>query len=203
MPAYDIFSMSSYENKHHDQDIAGRILIDREGAFRDLVTEHQAMVLRLSYQFTGSEEDAEDLTQEVFILVYKNLHDFRYGSSMKTWIYRITLNQGLNFVKKKKRESRYLRISTYKNLFIPAADSYKADKPLCAKETRFLLRDAINSLPENQRLAFILNKVEDLTAREVAAILDTSLSATEALLHRARKTLRKKLQTTYKSSDHE
>ncbi|MDO9510843.1 MAG: RNA polymerase sigma factor [Bacteroidales bacterium] len=192
--------MSETPNFHHEKDLVGRILEGNEKEFRKLVETYQALILRVSLQFTHSAEEAEDITQEVFISIYKNLSNFRFKSSLKTWIYRIALSKGINHANKEKRKAMMMIFTSYRNDHqIPSLT--KTDDDLCRKEMQNQLKKALSELPESQRVAFILHKIEDLPAHEVAEILETSLSATEALLHRARKNLQRKLRPIYQGRE--
>jgi RNA polymerase sigma-70 factor (ECF subfamily) len=177
--------------------ISGVINRDRE-ALTTLVTTYQKKVIKTAYYFLGNMEDAEDLAQDVFLKIVESLPRFRHGSSLSTWIYRITVNYSLNAVKKNKQKRIFLR---FENVFgigekkgqnkltaVPAEqDSFNAEY------NRYILWKMVSSLPEKQRKVFILNKYEDIPYKEIAEITGHSLSAVESLMHRARHNLQKKL----------
>lgn len=168
-----------------------------EIAFKELVLRFQDRVFNTALGLLQHSSDAEDIAQEVFIQVYRSIHQFKEESLLSTWIYRITTTKCLDFLRSKKRKKRFGFISS---LFgagnTPLHEPEEFDHPgvqLDKKEDAALLFKLIDQLPENQRTAFILNKVEELTYREIAAILNTSEPAVDALLQRAKQNLRKKI----------
>jgi RNA polymerase sigma-70 factor, ECF subfamily len=161
--------------------------------FRTLVDAHQERVRNTCFRFVDDVEDAEDLTQEVFVRVHESLGHFREEAEISTWIYRIAVNTSLDFIRKRKRKKRFAWLVS---LDSPAAQEHElpaaGDGPLDAlvrSERRQILQRAIDRLPENQRIAIVLNKYEDFSAPDIASIMAISLTAAEALLHRARRNL--------------
>ena len=168
-----------------------------EPAFKELVTRFQDKVFNTALGLLQHHSEAEDTAQEVFIQVYRSISQFKGDSLLSTWIYRITVTKSLDLLRSKKRKKRFGFLSS---LFgednLPVHDHADFDHPGVLKERKedaALLFKMIDRLPENQRAAFILNKVEELSYREIAAILNTSESAVDSLLQRAKQNLRKKL----------
>ena len=168
-----------------------------EWAFRELVNRFQDRVFNTSLGLLQNSADAEDIAQEVFIQVYRSINNFKEESSLATWIYRITVTKSLDHLRSKKRKKRFGFIS---NLFgadnKPVYDPAEFNHPgvqLDRKEDAAILFSLIDQLPENQRTAFILNKVEELSYREIAAILNSTEPAVDSLLQRAKQNLRKKI----------
>jgi RNA polymerase sigma-70 factor, ECF subfamily len=154
---------------------------------------HQETVRRTCFRFVGNRDDADDLTQDVFIQVHASLRYFRAEAELSTWIYRIAVNACLDFLRRQRRRKRFawllpLHDDAGEELVSEAADS-DPHRDLEEKERRVILRQAIGRLPDGQRTALILREYEGLPSRDIAAILEVSVSAVEALLHRARKKL--------------
>lgn len=159
-------------------------------------------MLNLCYRFVHNREDAEDVTQEVFVQVYCSLENFRGDAKISTWIYRIAVSKSLDFLRRKKRKKRFGIIqrlfdedATDQEFPLPVFDNPHTE--LEQKDRARILKWAVNSLPENQRIAISLNKYEGFSYQEVAEIMETSLSSVESLLFRAKKNLEKKLQKYY------
>jgi RNA polymerase sigma-70 factor (ECF subfamily) len=176
-----------------------------EESFRIIVGKYQKYVLNICFRLTRNKESAEDLTQEVFIEVYRSINYFRGGSKFSTWIYRIAVTKSLDYLKSQKRKKRFAVI---KSLFVEndveaevkaIADLENNPLQKIEQEDRIkILSIALESLPEKQRVAFILNKYDELSYQEIADILGTTISSIESLIHRAKNNLRKKLYNYYK-----
>ena len=176
--------------------IQGILRRDRQ-AFQYLLDTYQKQVVKTAYYFTGNMEDAEDLSQEIFLEIMDSAGSFRHSASLSTWIYRITVNRSLNVIKRNKRREIFQRLGNLlhdgaagKNKTIePANQNTSAED----EEKRKLLNAAINSLPGNQRIAFVLCKYEELPYKEICKVMNLSLSSVESLIHRARINLQNKL----------
>lgn len=172
--------------------------------FKSLVSEHQDMVLNTCYRFVMNREDAEDLAQEVFVEVYRSLDKFREESKLSTWIYRIAVTKSLDHLRRMKRKKRFSSLKRIIGIDDPAEDlpSSSSDNPeqtLAEKENLAVLQHALNALPENQKTAFLLSKQDGYSNSEIAEILQTSVSAVESLVHRAKKNLHDRLHDYYKN----
>lgn len=175
--------------------IEGVIKHDRI-AVKSLVGQYQEKVFKTSLGFLQNKEDAEDLTQEIFLEIIRSLPSFRKSSSLSTWIYRIVVNKSLNYMRKNKWRKMFLGfISQNENdkisLELNMPDHTQADHE--NRERKKILDEAVNSLSENQRIAFVLHKYEDFSYKEIAEIMQVSLSSVESLIHRAKTNLQKKL----------
>ncbi|MFA7419950.1 MAG: sigma-70 family RNA polymerase sigma factor [Melioribacteraceae bacterium] len=174
-----------------------------ETAFRLLVDTYQKFVLNNCYKFVYNRETAEDLTQEVFIEVYRSINLFRADSKLSTWIYRISITKSLDYLKGQKRKKRF---AILKSLFgedeveerISAPDNNSPDKILENNDRLKVLSWALNKLPENQRIAFTLSKNDEASYKEISEVLGVSVSSVESLIHRAKQNLKKKLYSYYK-----
>lgn len=184
------------------KDLVNQLKANSEDAFKLLVETYKEKVLNTCYHFLHNELDAEDLAQEVFIEVFRSIGHFRQDAELSTWIYRIAVNKSLDFVRKKKRKKRFAYVMSLagfgdveKELPLPAPSNPQAD--LEQKERIEILNQAIDSLPENQKVAITLSKYEGFSNKEIAEIMNTSVSAVESLIHRAKNNLHKKLYNFY------
>jgi len=162
-------------------------------AFRDLYNLYGEKVYNTALSYLQNKEDAEEVTQDVFSSVFRNASKFKGDSAASTWIYRITINTSLNLIKSRKKYS-----------FLDFSEKVR-DRPdfehpgvlLENRESAKRMFQVIDTLPENQKTAFILSFVEDLKRQEVADIMELSLKAVESLLQRAKGNLREKLEKMY------
>ncbi|MEE9450669.1 MAG: sigma-70 family RNA polymerase sigma factor [Ignavibacteriaceae bacterium] len=174
-------------------------------AFRNLVDEYQVKVLNVSYRFVNNREDTEDIAQEVFIEVHRSIEGFRGDSKLSTWIYRITVSKSLDFLRMKSRKKRfgkmkYLNGEEETEEQIPASNTVNPEKELENQDRIRVLMNAIGTLSENQRVAFTLSKIDELSYKEIAEVLGSTISSVESLIHRAKVNLRKKLYNFYKKN---
>ena len=160
-------------------------------AFQALVEQYSHDVISTCYSFVNSREDAEDVAQEVFLEVYKSIRQFRKDADLNTWIYRISINKSLDFLRKQKRKKR---IADLRGLFLfQNRPSSSPHQQLEEKERREILQEQIGLLAENQRIAIVLSQYDRLSNKQIAQIMETSESAVESLLHRAKVNLHKNL----------
>ena len=180
------------------EELMARIAKGDEDAFELLVTRHQTSILNLIYRYVGDRTQANDLSQEVFLRVWQAARSYKPQAKFTTWIYRITANLCLNELKSSRRKKwlQFLRFGD--NLENTVEETLVDDTPssedlLLAKERSRQIANALQSLPENQRMALILKRYDDLSYQEIAKILNCSISAVESLLVRAKKSLQEKL----------
>ena len=189
-----------------DNEIISLILDGNRQKFRLLVEKHQSMVFRTCMGFLHDKDDADDLTQDIFIQAYQSLNGFREESSFSTWIYRIAVNASLNRVRKKAGNPILHRIDSFfqpvqgKDLLSPFLDTVNPESILISQENNKWVQNALDSLPENQRIAIVLSKYDDLPQKEIAEIMKTTEGAVEALIQRAKANLRIKLSSSYKKN---
>jgi RNA polymerase sigma-70 factor (ECF subfamily) len=163
-------------------------------SFKLLVEQHQQMVFRTIMGFVHVKEDAEDLTQEVFINAYQSLHYYQEKAAFSTWLYRIAVNTSLNFIQKN-RFQKLLDFAEDKMqiLFNQRDNSINPEEQIIENETDSLIQRAIDQLSEKQRTAFILSKYNELPQKKIAEIMQLSEGAVEQHLQRAKIKLQKKL----------
>lgn len=184
-----------------DKELIKLILQGDREKFRIFVEQYQQMVFRTSMGFLHNKDDADDLTQEVFILAYHSLSRFKGESAFSTWLYRIAVNAALNKVRKSSKNFIMQRLDSLFGseksgaaMFSPS-DHEDPESIIIRQENSEWLQKALDSLPENQRTAIILSRYDDLPQKEIADIMGITEGAVEALLQRAKKNLREKLST--------
>jgi RNA polymerase sigma-70 factor, ECF subfamily len=189
-----------------DTEIIRLILHGDKDKFRILVERYQSLVFRTCIGFLHNKDDADDLTQEIFIQIYNSLPQFKGEAAFSTWIYRITVNASLN---KKRRDARNPLLQRFEAIFksgkddeflIPVADTENPENILIKEEHRQWVQRALDSLPDSQRTAIILSKYDDLPQRKIAEIMNVTEGAVEALIQRAKKNLSNKLISSRKKN---
>jgi RNA polymerase sigma-70 factor (ECF subfamily) len=162
-------------------------------AFNNLVDTYSNIVYRICVGILVRKEDAEDVTQEVFTKIYLNIQSFQEKSKLSTWIYRIAMNQCNEHLRKASRKKRINKtITSDSNVTqqIATAQTMNPDFQLIAREEKEIVLNAINSLPEKYRIVLTLNAIDGISYKEVAETLNSSLTATESLLYRAKQQLK-------------
>jgi len=179
-----------------DQELILLLKKGNEQAFKTLVENWQAMVFNTVMGLIQDVQESEDLSQEVFMQVFQSIHQFRGDSKLSTWIYRIAVSKALDWTRKQQAKRRINLMKSligFGNSAIQPTEFVHPGVLLEHKESAIILFKAMNLLPENQRVALTLIKVEGLSYEEVAAIMELSIKAVEALMHRAKENLRKRL----------
>lgn len=168
-----------------------------ESAFRTLVESFQDRVYNMALGIIQQEEEAEDIAQEVFIEVYQTINRFREESRLSTWIYRITTSKALEHHRRRKAKKRFAFVTSLfggeNEVLHHPPDFHHPGVSLENKEQMKLLFGAIDKLPGNQKVAFTLHYLNQASYQEVAEIMESTVSAVESLLHRAKQNLRKQL----------
>jgi len=192
-----------------DFELIQEILSGNLALFRQLLERHQALVFRTCIGFVHHKEDADDLTQEVFIQAYQSLASFKGDSEFSTWLYRIAVNRALNYTRDRQKKSIFDRLDTFftggktvQSSFEGASEE-NPEQQFIHNEERELIAKALEKLPEKQRVAIVLSKYDDMSQREIANVLNTTEGAVEALLQRAKTTLRKELSHLYRRNKHQ
>lgn len=169
-----------------------------ERACAELVDEHQRLVFQLALNLLGDRQEALDLSQEVFLRVFRTLPTFRGNSALRTWIYRITVNQAKNRLRWWRRRCRAQQISLddhvrdHGELPTEAVGS-SPERVLRQKEIGDRLRDALDRLPFDQRTAIVLREIDGLSYDEIAFSLGVAVGTIKSRLARAREGLRAQL----------
>ena len=165
-----------------------------EAACAELVAAHQRMVYGLALSLLGDRDDALDISQEVFLRVFRTLSGFRGQSALRTWIYRIVVNQVRNRQRWWRRRRRADEVSLDEHLEhsgeLEATQDVLPDRLLASKETATHIWQALDRLPFDQRTALILREVDGLRYEEIAFSLDIAIGTVKSRLTRARQALR-------------
>ena len=174
-----------------------RCAAGEETACAELVAEHQRMVVQLAMNLLGDRDEALDLSQEVFLRVFRTIHRFRGHSSLSTWIYRITVNQARNRHRFWRRRHRADQVSLDEHVaahgdFVSAGES-TPDRLLAQKELAVRLQHALDNLPFDQRTAIVLREIDGLSYEEIAYSLGVAVGTVKSRLTRARQALRREL----------
>jgi RNA polymerase sigma-70 factor (ECF subfamily) len=168
-------------------------------AFDELVLRNTPKVHGLIYRFLGTSDYVEDLTQEVFLRIYRTADRYRPTAKFSTWLYRIAANLSFNVLRSRRKDrTTQLEVSTFDEdgsfyRDVPDESIPAPGERLDAAELRRKVVDAVNSLPENQKIAIILSKYEQKSYEDIAAVLDCTTMAVKSLLSRARENLREVL----------
>ena len=161
--------------------------------FDEIYLEHYKMVFNLALQYVQNTEDAEEITQDVFVKIFDNLNSFKKQSSLKTWIYRMAINQSLDFIKAKNAQKRSFLSSIFNindsNFKFKPSNFNHPGIELEQKEACQKIFEAINQLSDNQKTALILLKIENKSQAETAEIMNLKVKALESLFQRAKNNL--------------
>jgi RNA polymerase sigma-70 factor (ECF subfamily) len=182
----------------NERDLIKEIQGGNQAAFKELFDSYSTLVYNVAYRMLQNKQDAEDVTQDVFFQAYKSLKRFRFDSKLSTWLYRIALNRSLNHQRNKKLE-RWLSLDFVSeekgndDFDALGTTDENADHIMEKKDTERIVQEAINSLPQQQRIAILLHRYEELSYEEIAQIMDVTVASVESRLHRAKQTLAKKL----------
>lgn len=175
-------------------------------AFTKLLSDYSTKVYNLSFSILQNQEDAEDITQEVFTTIYLSIQQFKGESKLSTWIYRITVNKCQELIRKRSRKKRFGFLTSLDNTENNNSNSLATNFmhpgiELENRERSAVLFGAINKLPENQKIAFTMHKIEGIPYEEIATIMETSLSSVESLMFRARQNLKQYLSVYYDENE--
>jgi RNA polymerase sigma-70 factor (ECF subfamily) len=166
-----------------------------EDACTRLVTDHQRMVYQLALHLLGDPQEALDLSQEVFLKVFRTLSQFRGQSTLRTWIYRIVVNQASNRQRwwRRRHRSQQVRLDDYtatQGELKEHRGSTMPDRVLQQRETSDRVWTALKRLPFDQRAVIVLREIDGLSYEEIATSLDVAVGTVKSRLARAREGLR-------------
>jgi RNA polymerase sigma factor (sigma-70 family) len=185
-----------------EQDLIEELRQGNEPAFRMLVDQYRNRIFHTVLNILQDSKDAEDAAQETFIQVFESIGKFKEESSLSTWIYRIAVHKALDKLRRRKTRQRFHQVLPW---WMP--DENKSSNEMFHhpgivtenKEKAAVLFKAIESLPEKQRVAFTLIKVQGMNYEEACSIMGQNIKAVESLITRARINLQKSLENYYKS----
>ncbi|MEN8745605.1 MAG: sigma-70 family RNA polymerase sigma factor [Polaribacter sp.] len=188
-----------------EKEFIKKLVAGNQVAFGQLIDAYQQKIFGTCISFIPNKEDAEDVAQEVFLEVFKSISKFKSNAKLSTWIYKITTNKCLEFIRKKKTKKRFAFMQTLSgdDLPIPMTPYFvEINHPgilLENKEKTALIFKAIDTLPAQQKVIFTLAKIDGKRYQEIVEITGKSLSSVESVLFRAKKNLQKKLANFYKN----
>ena len=186
-----------------DEKLISGMINGDESAFKRIVEAYQDKTYSICLGYLKNEQDAEDTAQEVFIALFRSINDFDGQSKLSTWIYRIAINKSLEQLRKQKAKKRFGFLSSLfgqeDQLESAHSDFDHPGIKLENKERASVLFGHIEKLPEAQRNVFLLHKLEDMSYKEIAQVLNTTLSSVESLMFRAKKNLQKSLKDYYQN----
>lgn len=171
-------------------------------SFEELFERYRALVFQLAYRMLGDREEALDVSQEVFLTIYRKLHHFRGDSSLKTWIYRIVINRAANRCRWWNRLRRRGTVSLDEHLSTECSRSVaetlesqgrSPEQSLLVEEERAEIERSLLSLPVQQRGAVIMRDIEGLSYEEIAEAMDVSLGTVKSRIARGREELKRRL----------
>lgn len=194
------------DDRDPDAELMLRFRAGDEEAFTALVRRYQGRVVSLASRYLGSAADAEDLAQEVFLRVYRARETYEPTARFSTWIYRVTTNASLNFLRGRsaRRAVSAPMPSPHGGEAGPEFEDESAERPgdrLEKDELSEVLRRIVDELPERQRMALLLNKYEGLSYEEVAHAMEMSVEAVKSLLTRARVNVKERLEPYLRSGE--
>ncbi len=159
----------------------------KEAAFNELVEKYHQKLYWHIRRLVVDHDDANDVCQNMFIKVWRNLHKFKANSKLYTWLYRIATNESLTFLnKKKRRTSTPLQTEDY-----DLSQQLKADPYFDGDEVQVKLQNAIELLPEKQKIVFMMRYYEEMKYDDMSEVLETSVGALKASYHHAVKKIQK------------
>lgn len=186
----------------NEQELIEQLKRGEEAAFKKLVTSWQDMVYNTSLGIVQSEVEAEDVTQDVFVKAFESINGFKGESKLSTWLYRITITKSLDYLRSRKRKKRFAFISSIfgenNDLVVNPPDFNHPGVLSENRQQSAVLFKAVDKLPDQQKTAFVLTRIEGLGHKEVSEIMETTVPAVESLLQRAKLNLKKQLAEYYR-----
>ena len=194
-----VFSAGTGPDSQTDADIMLRVKTGDQSAFEYLVQKYRRPMVSFMYRMARNSAAAEDLAQEVFLRVYRSRETYEASAKFTTWLYRIATNLAVNHARDSRHERPEVQVSvdepdedTGTTLELPDA-SLNAEQQMVRRERMLAIRRKVEALPEQQRLAVIMHKYQQMDYKQIADVLKKSESATKSLLFRAYETLRDQL----------
>jgi len=186
--------------EENEQNIIDRICRGDTAAFQRLVERYKKKIYFLAYDILGDHHEAEDISQEVFIKVFRSLRNFRRDAKMSSWIYQITANTCIDALRKKKSKPQvnledFNHVSLQDNL---AGNGTRVQNPELSAEASNMqhkIQNALHKVTPKERTVFVMRHYNDLKIKEIAETLQVSSGTVKSLLFRALKKLRKELST--------
>jgi len=198
-PAPGVFSPILADGSVSDADIMLRVKTGDQSAFEYLVQKYRRPIVSFMYRMARNAAAAEDLAQEVFLRVYRSRESYEATAKFTTWLYRIATNLAVNHARDTRHERPEVQVSldepdedTGTTLEVPDS-SLNAEQAIVRRERMMAIRQKVEALPEQQRLAVVMHKYQQMDYKQISEVLKKSESATKSLLFRAYETLREQL----------
>lgn len=167
-------------------------------AFETLIVKHEKIVYNIAFRMFGASEDVKDISQEVFLKVYRNLQHFDEKSAFSTWMYRIAMNTCIDEMRKRKGKQTYSleeeledTEGSYQKQF--ADDGETPEQSIMRKETQSEILKALDTLSEEHKIAIILRDIRGFSYEEIAEMTDTTLGTVKSRISRARLQLKEEI----------
>ena len=196
MQTYNILSITTFFSKkaapivdQHEIDLVKRCQNRDMQAMEEIVRQYKNQVYNIAYGMLGSPEDAQDITQDVFVSVWEKIGQFRFRSKFSTWLYRIAKNVSLN--EKSRRTSRKTDVVEIDDsqAWVPV-DYQTPEDEILASEQQQILHKALGQLKESYRIILVLREMEELSYEDLSAVLGCSIGRVKSRLYEARMQLR-------------
>jgi RNA polymerase sigma-70 factor (ECF subfamily) len=178
-----------------DSKVVQRVLEGEKELFEILLRRYNQRLFRVIRSYIHSEDDTRDIMQDAYVKAYLKLQQFNNQSSFSTWLIRIAINEALQHIRKNKRlVTNYGKTESLENVFqLPDTNQMNPEKQAIKTETRALVEQAVDRLPEKYKLVFVLHQVEGLSNPEIAECLELTDSNVKVRLHRAKNLLKEEL----------
>jgi len=187
-----------------DKYLLDKIATKDEKAFQYFVEKYHQLVLNVCNNILHNFDDAMDVSQEVFIKIYESIESFRGDSKITTWLYRISVNKSLNYLRSQKSRKLFSSIDVLfrenndKNT--PEDNHLKPGESIELEENKRALHNALKKLPKKQNIALSLHNFEDLSYKEVSEIMEITVTEVGVLINRGKKKLKTLLIEYYKNN---
>lgn len=168
-------------------------------AFRAIVEANQGFVYAVAFRFVNDPQDAEDVTQEVFVRLWKNLHTYKHEVKLTTWLYKIVTNRCLDFLKSRHGRQRKNKVDVEKHHSL--TNHATPEKEFQQQELSRIIHAAAEELTPKQKAVFILRDLEGLTQEEVSETLSMTIGNVKSNLFYARQKMTEKLKAYYQTTD--
>jgi len=187
-----------------DKLLIEKIAMRDEAAFKQFVEKYHQMVINICNSILHDYDDSMDVSQEVFIKIYESIDQFRGDAKITTWLYRISVNKSLNFLRSKKRNKWFTSLDVIfgdeKKQIDPVDDTPQPGQEMEQDQDKKVLHDALKKIPEKQNAAISLSHFQELSYKEIAEIMNISVSEVGVLINRGKKKLQRVIIDYYKKN---
>jgi RNA polymerase sigma-70 factor (ECF subfamily) len=184
-----------------DAELVKGVLKREESCFEELLERYGSKVLNLSMRITRSQEDAEEILQDVFITVFTKLGSFEHKAQFSSWLYRVTMNSSFMKIRARNRRRTVsldeVEPTTRQNWVGNRTEMFDVDLMSSRHELREAIQSAVEKLPDEYRAIFVLRDIDGLSNEAVSQVLQLSVPAVKSRLHRSRLLMRQQLKTHY------